>query len=417
MKMGALLWRETLYRAGSSVLALAAAAVVAGSLVGARARLAAHDAETDRMLEEFRGRAAERMEKLRDDARVFSKSLGFNILLLPEGQDAAKFYAENRSERFFTADQVAALAGRDWATLNHLLPVLRQTVRWEEFGGDVVVMGIEGEIFIKAPGIQAPIEEKIAPGEVHVGDAIRERLGLAPGRKVEIQGHAFTVRRLLPQKGNIDDVSVLMNLADAQALAGLEGKVGGVLALSCNCAAGELDPIRAEVGRAVAGVQVIEFSVQARARQHARDAVDAGTRAEMADIKASRVALRGQMARMAGTVVGVAGLCSLALLGVLGVANARERRGEVAMLRALGAGSGLVLRLFLAKALLLGAAGGAAGCVAGMVWARVWAGGGWMGAGFAAAVLGASALVSVVAAVWPAMAAARTDPAEILNRE
>jgi putative ABC transport system permease protein len=70
----------------------------------------------------------------------------------------------------------------------------------------------------------------------------------------------------------------------------------------------------------------------------------------------------------AGLGLGVAGL-----LGLLGGASTflaftlmvSERRGEIAVLRALGAERGRVQRWFLAQALLLGFSGGLAGCVVG----------------------------------------------------
>jgi ABC-type lipoprotein release transport system permease subunit len=231
-------------------------------------------------------------------------------------------------------------------------------------------------------------------------------------------GETFTVQRVLPQNGNIDDISILMNLADVQRLTGQEQKIGGVLALSCNCAAGDLAPIRAEVARVLAGVQVIEFTVRARARQRARETIARRTREEMADIEAGRGALRRQLARLATVLVAAVTTGCVVLLVVVTVGSVRERRTEVAMLRALGLGADRILLLFLGKAALGGVSGSVAGALIGVAIAGGLAGpGAAVSAAFLSGVIVVTAGVALLAAAVPAWRAAATDPAVILNQE
>lgn len=418
MKLRYLFRRELRFRPAGFLLAVVAVAAVAACLTGVHGFLAAHDRKTESLTAELETRASERMAQMRDDARIFSKSLGFNILLLPEAQDAGLFYAENRSTHFFTRAQVAALGRAKFATLNHLLPILRHKVAWPAYGGEVVLIGVEGEIYIKSPNFQKPIEESLEPGQIHIGDAIRQRLNLEVGAQVELLGESFTVHRLLAQKGNVDDISILMNLNDVQRLTHQTGKIGGVLALSCNCAAGELDTIRAELAPVLGGVEVIEFTTRALAREKARRAIGEGTQAEMDDIQSSRAALRDQLSLFSTVVVALIALTALVVLVVLGVMNTRERRVEAAMLRALGLSMGRLLSLFLAKALVFGICGGVLGVCAG-VWVceLVFDAGSSVSIGFGLAVIGASTLFAVLAAWFPALHASRNDPALILNQE
>jgi ABC-type lipoprotein release transport system permease subunit len=303
--------------------------------------------------------------------------------------------------------------------LNHLLPILRQRVRWEAYGGEVVIVGIEGEIYIKSPRKQAPIEEAIAPGQVHLGDAVRRRLNAAEGRPVDLLGTRFVVRRLLPPNGTADDVAVLMNLGDAQRLLGRADQVGGIMALSCDCAAGDLEPIRRDVQRVLPGAQVVEFAVRARARQQARMAAAQTSRAEIDDVRASRDAVRIQLAVFARALVTLVAVSSMLLLAALATANARERRGEVAIWRALGLSTVNVLALFLVRGGLTGALGGVLGTGVGVLTARVAAGvpprelPPMLLAGAAALALA----VAVLATLLPAWYASRQDPAPILNEE
>jgi putative ABC transport system permease protein len=121
---------------------------------------------------------------------------------------------------------------------------------------------------------------------------------------------------------------------------------------------------------------------------------------------------------MAGILVVVVTAGTIVLLGVLTLNSARERRPEVAMLRALGLRASRILALFLGKALLTGVLGGAAGCALGAASARLLAGpGARLSPGFALLVCIVAAGVAVLASLLPAAWAARQDPAGILNQE
>lgn len=418
MNVKDLFLRELRFRWGSFLLGTAAVMAAAACVVGARGFLAAHDRETDRMLSELQARAEQRMAGMRDEARVFSKSLGFNILILPHRQDPAELYADHRSSHFFTLKQAQALARSRPATLNHLLPMLRHRFSWAPFEGDVVLVGIEGEIYIKAPHFQKPIEERLRTGHVHVGDAIRRRLNLAPGGVINIKGMSLTVDRLLPERGNIDDVTILMNLADLQRLLDHGDRISGILALSCTCAEGNLELIRRDVSRILPHARVIEFTVRARARKRAREAIGRQTRDQMADLKRGRSEMRDVIAKFSSALVALVTLGTVALLLVLGVTQARERREEVALLRAIGLHTHAILMLFLVKAALVGALGGVLGSGLCMLGARILHTPAFLATpGFVYIVVACAVLVALAAAALPAALAARTDPAVILNSE
>jgi putative ABC transport system permease protein len=229
---------------------------------------------------------------------------------------------------------------------------------------------------------------------------------------------SFTVEHILPQSGNEDDLTLRIDLETAQELLDRKDSVSAVLGLMCDCADGDPDLVRRELDKVLPGVQVIDFTVRAQARQIARNAIADGTAAEVEDIKASRAALREQIAGFAKVLTGLVSLGTILLLGVLTFNNARERRGEVAMLRALGLSAKRILTLFLSKAVLTGVAGGIVGCVAGWIGTRLMAGpGAAVPAAFLGLVLAVSTGVAVLTSMLPAASAAREDPAGILNRE
>ncbi|MDF0490335.1 ABC transporter permease [Sphingomonas sp. H39-1-10] len=103
----------------------------------------------------------------------------------------------------------------------------------------------------------------------------------------------------------------------------------------------------------------------------------------------------------------------------------QERQRELALLRALGGGPGLLLRLVLIEALMLGLAGGLLGLAIGRAAAHVAATIVARGGGPAlalppvgmrdAAIVGAAVLLAGVAALSPALSAYRLRPAQVLR--
>lgn len=121
------------------------------------------------------------------------------------------------------------------------------------------------------------------------------------------------------------------------------------------------------------------------------------------------------------------GLLALSAFGffVALLSAVQERQRELALLRALGGGPGLLLRLVLIEAMLLGLAGGIAGLALGRlaatVAARAVAGNGGPALALPSVgetdllVVGAAMLLALFAAILPAVAAYRLRPAQVLR--
>ncbi len=149
------------------------------------------------------------------------------------------------------------------------------------------------------------------------------------------------------EAGGEDDDAWWLPLADAQALAGLPGRVSLVQAR-----------VEGDARSAARAVVRLEQGGGTRALLlHALSVTEAGLLERM----------RRLMALVTVAALLAAGLCAFGTLTDL----ALERRREIALLKALGAKRRDVLRLFVAESLVIGAAGGTAGWALGLCFAQV----------------------------------------------
>jgi putative ABC transport system permease protein len=301
------------------------------------------------------------------------------------------------------------------ATINHILPSLQQKVRWPERERTVLLMGVRGEVYMQSAK-QKPLLEPVPPGTMHVGYELARNLQLKAGDETVLMGRKFVVTRVNPERGNKDDITVWISLAEAQALMGKPGQINAILALDCTCdTVDRLGRIRAEIARILPDTQVIEFASQAVARAEARQRAAAEAAAAVEGERAGRAKLRAEKESFAAVLVPVALVGAALWIGFLAFGNVRERAVEIGILRAIGLRTGQVLVLFLVRALVTGLVGAALGFGVGVLvtapampafqlpWLPV--------------VLVAAPVLAALASWLPAMFAVRQDPAEVLSKE
>ncbi|MBM4018126.1 MAG: FtsX-like permease family protein [Planctomycetes bacterium] len=426
MSVWRLIAKEIAYRRWNFALAVLAVAVAVACLVGELVLLAAHESQAEGLADSQEARARGRTERLQDDYRVITKGLGYNVLVLPKEQDLAEFHLLGYATATMPETNVARLAAASVITVQHLLPTLQQKLQWPEKKTSIMLIGTRGEAPLSHRDPKKPIREAVPAGEAVVGHVLAQGMGLAPGGTLALRGRTFRVREVRPPVGNEDDVTIWINLAEAQELLGKPGRISAILALSCFCAEATPEGIRREVTRVLPDTQVLELSAQAATRRAARARAAAHSAETLADEAAGRLAARAQRAAFAAWMVPLVIVACTVWVGVLALANVRERRDEIGILRALGVGARRVFSLLVARSLLSGLGGAAAGCAAGYALGATWL---WReSAGEAAAlppfdalmaagVLILAPLVSAAAALVPAMLAAHQDPADVLREE
>jgi len=424
MSLLRLVFREILHRKLSFLLGVFSATVAVACLVGEMAVLRKHDAHTDQIMAAKAAETQAKMAALQDDYRKLTLKMGFNVLILPKDQNLSDLYADDFASNYMPEEYATRLAKARVATINHVLPSLQQKVKWPEYERTVLLMGVRGEAYIQSKQ-QKPLLEPVLHGTMILGHELARNLHLNSGDKTKLMGREFTVARINAERGNKDDITVWINLPEAQELLDKRGLINGILALDCTCdTVDRLGRIRAEVARLLPDTQIIEYSSQALARAEARQRAETEAQDTVAREKQNRARLRQERESFAAVLVPMVVLGAALWIGILSFSNVRERRTELGVLRALGLSSWQIMAIFLSRAALIGLAGGCLGYGAGFLLGAAWQE--VPGAQVVAmpvslelmmvALLGAQ-FVAVVAGWLPSYLATQQDPAVVLREE
>lgn len=415
MTLFRLIWREILYRKLNFALGVLSVTITVACLIAELTILRQHDERTDRIIADTQARTKARLDNLENDYRKLTLKMGFNVLILPKDQNLADLYADDFAAKSMPEAYATRLAKSRVVTINHLLPSLQQKVKWPERERTILLMGVRGEVYMQSAK-QKPLLEPVAPGAMILGHELARNLSLQVGDPAILMGRSFRIAQVNPERGNKDDITIWINLAEAQALLGKPGQINAILALDCTCdTVDRLSRIRAEIARILPDTQVIEFASQAIARAEARQRAAVEAEAALEQEKYNRAKLRAERETFAALLVPVAILGAALWIGFLAFSNVRERTGEIGILRALGLRSRQMLILFLTRALVTGFVGALLGFVSGVLvtWPAMPA----VQLPWLPVVLLAAPMLAALACWLPALIAAQQDPANILSKE
>ncbi|MGA2031072.1 MAG: FtsX-like permease family protein [Thermoguttaceae bacterium] len=425
MTIWRLIHREIAYRKTNFLLSMLAVLVAVGSVVAAVSLLDRYAIRGQQRAAEQQAELQKKMAVLEDDYRKIMLGLGFNVLILPKEQNLADFYAEDFASKLMPENYAEKLVQARVASINHVLPILQQKVQWPERERTIQLVGTRGEIALLAKGRKTALLDPVLPGHVVVGYELHRSLKLAVGERIALCKKPLTVSVLQPQRGNQDDITLWINLREAQQILGKEGRINAIQALECNCAADRLGQIREEIGGVLPDTQVIEFSGQALARAEARNRAAAEAReATQRQQQSDAAAARDRERLFAVLVPLVIGACAV-WAGLLALGNVRSRTSEIGILRALGVSARRILAIFLVRAALIGLLGASLGFVVG--WLGSWLGENRLSGGpplaalfdprLFALVLVLTPILSALISWLPAMWAAQLDPADSLRTD
>ncbi|TSA53466.1 MAG: ABC transporter permease [Planctomycetaceae bacterium] len=425
MTISRLIIREILHRKLNFALGLLSVAVAVGCLAGSLTLVRLHDARTQSILVQKRIETQEEMRVLEDDVRRAMQKLGFNIVILPKDQNLSDWYADDYGDKYMPEKYLSRLQESGIVTIEHLVPRLRQKVKWPETKWAVILVGTSDKKAVNPVLYSHELSLEAVPREkIVLGYEVQQGLGLNVGDRIRFMGNEFVVHRCNGELGTEDDMTVWINLQEAQELLNKKGFINEILAFECRSAWADLPKVRAEITRILPGTQVIEKASNVLAKVHAYTKVEDEGKAAIEREREHMAQLRVTRTRFVRILVSLVMVICLVWIALLAVGNVRGRRTEIGILRTLGFRSRQILYIFLSRAIVIGLFGGILGFLAGSFLGSNWSEPvgksryEWMLNFDLLGLVVCVAMVIAVAASWiPAMLAARQDPAVALRQE
>ena len=408
------------------ILSISCLALVAAIFVGLRIALTDFDRRAQGVLSESQHLVENRTRELEDAMRRITKGLGFNVLIVPKDQQLGEMYAEDFASRTMPETYATRLAESQVVTVNHLLPTLERRLQWpERRDRTILISGVRGEVPLMHRDPKKPLLETVPKGHVTVGHELAKSEQIKTGDSLELMGKTFMVANTFAARGDKRDITIWVNLEEAQQLLSMPGQINGIWALQCKCALADIDKVRKEIEQILPDTQVIEKGSIALARAEARGAAAREAEQALLQEKQKQADLRRGRRKLAILVIVTTALAASLIVGALNWRNVRDRRYEISLLRALGVRGRQIAVLILSRAAIVGLAAAVIGLLLGI--AAVHLAGGqqttpalpapqsdqWS----IALIVPAVPLIACTAAIIPALAAARQDPANILREE
>lgn len=419
--------REMARRKLSFAIGTAAVVVAAGTILCACALLKVYDIRSDALLTRKEQELQKRLKALEDEMRKATLKLSFNLVILPAGQEVREWHEKDYATTYMPEDYVDRAANSGIVTVRHFLPMLQQKIEWPEKKRTIILIGCRGEVPNVFKNPRKPLVQPVPDGKIVLGYEIHQSLALEVDQKVHFMGRDFVVYKCHSERGNKDDITAWIPLRAAQELLGKPGLINAILALECACTGNTAaERVRADMAKHLPDTKVVELGTKALARNEARATVKKEAIAATEREKRNQRMLRSEREKLASLVVPAVLVASGVWVFLTAFANARGRRAEVAILRAIGYRRSQVLALFLSRYLLSGLIGGLIGCgIALLVAARLHVGldvpllapSGLVSWRWLLAALALATGVGVGAGWIPALVASQQDPAQILKEE
>ncbi len=430
MSLLRMIWNEIKLRKWSFASGCVAMAAAIGVIISSSMTLEGHALQSEVTLAKYRQDVKETTAVWQDEIR--KAVLQFNAVVLPEGQNLEEWLEKGYGSKTMPADYADKLSHAKLISIRHILPSLQRWVQWPEMKRQVLLIGTRGDTLDLHKNPKKPMVQPVPDGAMVLGHELARVIDLDAGDTADLMGRQYNVHKVHEERGNKDDMTVWIPLADAQSLLNEEGRINAILALQCMCVGAEgLPRVRSDIHSILPGTQVFELGSdkalariesRTRAKKEARKALD------LAEERSAAIGARIQKVNNVLTPLVI--ILAVSWVAVVGYGNVKRRRRELGVLRAIGMKTRTLLTLFLSRSLLMGIAGAVGGLLIGSVV-------GWQivniqsQSGLAVQVLHnffsapldvlflllIAPCLAILAGWIPSFIAAQTDPAKILAEE
>ena len=281
-----------------------------------------------------------------NETRKIMREQGLNLYIFPRGTDLIDFYSANNTETF-PEHYVDVLAeSKTFDAVRHLTGILQVKYSdWKDPNGSsqkILLLGYKDEAMQRFLPQQELMGTDVTKGTVQVGSLIARNI--PEGAPFNITGkdgkqYSFKIAKRLEEGKGMIDQGVSFNIEDLQQVLGLPGQINKIEALGCVCKDGRIKNARKQVQTIFPGLEVTELFSIAEARENQRI----------------------MMNKYGAFIIPFILLSCLLITGLLFYQNVNIRRREIGLLKAMGTGTGKILFMILAKAMILGLTGGLLG--------------------------------------------------------
>jgi hypothetical protein len=216
---------------------------------------------------------AQKEQKLRQEMHVvwnkyrrITNDLGYNLLILPEGQNPADLYNGKMTCRYMPQFFADTLEHSKKVLVQQILPSLLHNDWWPEQKRNLFVYGVRLEEARSAQKNSDSIQQQVTDNSIVLGNDIWRRTKIKTGDTVIFHGQRLHVGQCYEQRNNRDDNSAWIELSRAQKLFNKPGLINSILALDCRCevdsALANLKKNRKELACLLPQTQIIEFSTE-----------------------------------------------------------------------------------------------------------------------------------------------------------
>ncbi len=347
-------------------------------------------------------------------------NLGANIMVLPQSASVDNYYSADIDAPTFPESYVERIVTSTLPGVDNLSPKLTRRVKigtanivltgilpkseiaskpiWQQGGllGNKVAAscattaGTQPAKYLDAK-LQRKGIETLAESDCFVGSAIAQRLNLKETEALTIEGRIFTVVKILPETGTIDDDRVFANLHTVQTILGTGEQISAIEIMGC-CSA-------------------ISDGLLSKLRNILPD-TRITTIGQIVSTQIENNKLMNKISLVFLIIILFVGSISI---GNYIWANVNERRKEIGILRMIGYHKRHIYYILILKAVIMGVAGGIAGYIVGTLSAI------WLGPEFAGIEVGPIYLlllfsiviavtISILGSVIPAYLAGKIEP-------
>lgn len=277
--------------------------------------------------------------------QLVMKNMGHNMYILPEETNPLDVFLCTGNEPLFDAEVTHNLAQHLELFSRYYVSVLQQRHAFRTH--ELLLTGIQPVERADETNEKGNMIQPIAPGTVRLGHGAAALLRLEEGSELAVLGRTFKVAEILAPLGTERDYRVYLPLKECQEILGLGDEINVIWTFECLHHGGPLEEIERLHGQmleeAQPGFKHVSIMPIARGRYLARETT----------------------ANTLYCVLGIVLAATILIIAITGMQEVTERRREVGILVAMGAGLPYVAALFLVKILALAAAAAVTGFIIG----------------------------------------------------